>query len=111
MVAENRIIFFDFFFLYNSRLISANRYFVSSQEGRKMPFNMQPLIASSPMRQESPIGMNPIEVQSYQPPWKSLTDYALHADLDRLDTSAPHFQQIVNQVRKIALTHRNGSHK
>lgn len=63
-----------------------------------MPFNMQPLIASSPMRQESPIGMNPIEIQSYQPPWKTLSEYAMRPDLDRLDTSAPHFQQLVNQV-------------
>lgn len=62
---------------------------------------MQPLIASSPMRQESPIGMNPIEVQSYQPPWKALNEFAMRTDLDRLDTSAPHFQQLVNQVREL----------
>lgn len=65
-----------------------------------MPFNMQPLIAQRPMRQESPIGMNPIEVQSYQPPWKALNEFALHADLDRLDPSASHFQQLVNQVKE-----------
>jgi len=58
-----------------------------------------PLVASSPVRHESPLGMNPVEVQSYQPPWKALSDFALHTDLDRLDPGAPPFQQLVNQVR------------
>lgn len=57
-----------------------------------------PLVASSPVRHESPLGMNPVEVQSFPPPWKALTDFALHTDLDRLDQSAPPFQQLVNQV-------------
>jgi insulin gene enhancer protein ISL-1 len=57
-----------------------------------------PMVASSPVRHESPLGMNPIEVQSYQPPWKALTEFALHTDLDRLDASAPPFQQLVSQV-------------
>ncbi|CAB3378207.1 Hypothetical predicted protein [Cloeon dipterum] len=57
-----------------------------------------PMIASSPVRHESPLGMNPIEVQSYQPPWKALSDFALHTDLDRLDPTAPPFQQLVNQM-------------
>ena len=71
------------------------------QEGRKLGYGtMQgiPMIASSPVRHESPLGMNPVEVQSYQPPWKALSDFALHTDLDRLDPSAPPFQQLVNQV-------------
>lgn len=57
-----------------------------------------PMVASSPVRHESPIGISPIEVQSYTAPWKALSDFALHQDLDRLDMSTPHFQQIVNQV-------------
>jgi len=61
-----------------------------------------PMVASSPVRHESPLGMNPIEVQSYQPPWKALSDFALHTDLDRLDPTAPPFQQLVNQVSKFA---------
>lgn len=57
-----------------------------------------PLVASSPVRHESPLGMNPVEVHSYQPPWKALSDFALHTDLDRLDPGAPPFQHLVNQV-------------
>jgi hypothetical protein len=57
-----------------------------------------PMVASSPVRHESPLGINPIEVQSYQPPWKALTEFALHTDLDRLDPSAPPFQHLVSQV-------------
>jgi hypothetical protein len=60
-----------------------------------------PLVASSPVRHESPLGMNPVEVQSYQPPWKALSDFALHTDLDRLDPGAPPFQQLVSQVCQI----------
>ena len=57
-----------------------------------------PMVASSPVRHESPLGLNPIEVHSYQPPWKALSDFALHTDLDRLDPAAPPFQHLVNQV-------------
>lgn len=63
-----------------------------------------PMVASSPVRHESPIGMNPIEVQSYQPPWKALSDFALHTDLDRLDPSAPPFQHLVSQVSPLTLS-------
>ena len=55
-----------------------------------------PLIATSPVRHESPIQVNPLEVQTYQPPWKALADYALQPDID---PNAPHFQQLVSQVR------------
>jgi insulin gene enhancer protein ISL-1 len=71
------------------------------QDGRKLGYgSMQgiPMVASSPVRHESPLGINPIEVQSYQPPWKALTEFALHTDLDRLDPSAPPFQHLVSQV-------------
>ncbi|XP_047118129.1 insulin gene enhancer protein isl-1 [Schistocerca piceifrons] len=71
------------------------------KDGRKLGYGaMQgiPMVASSPVRHESPLGMNPIEVQSYQPPWKALSDFALHTDLDRLDPSAPPFQHLVSQM-------------
>ncbi|KAL4119221.1 hypothetical protein QTP88_012064 [Uroleucon formosanum] len=57
-----------------------------------------PMVASSPVRHDSPLGMNQIDVQSFQPPWKALSEFALHSDLDRVDTSQPHFQQLVNQM-------------
>ncbi len=59
-----------------------------------------PMVATSPVRHESPVGLSPVEVQSYEPPWKALTDFALHTDLDRLNPNTPHFQHLVNQVRR-----------
>lgn len=38
-----------------------------------------PLVASSPIRHDSPMpGMTSLDVHGYQPPWKSLAEYALH---------------------------------
>lgn len=74
------------------------------QDGRKMGFGGMhgiPMVASSPVRHESPIGMTPLEVQAYQPPWKALTDFALHTDLDRLDQNAPSFHHLVSQVSRL----------
>jgi len=90
------------------------------QDGRKLGFgSMQgiPLIASSPVRhgEASPTGggsgggngggssggvggINPVEVHAFAPPWKALAEFALHNDLERIDPSAPHFQQLINQV-------------
>ena len=57
------------------------------------------MVASSPVRHESPLnGIQPVEVTSYQPPWKALADFAMQGDLDRLDPQTPPFQQLVNQV-------------
>lgn len=56
-----------------------------------------PMVASSPVRHDSPLGVHPLEVQAYQPPWKALSDFALHSDLEQ--PHAPAFQQLVNQVR------------
>lgn len=61
-----------------------------------------PMIASSPVRHDSPLNLQGIDVQTYQPPWKALSDFALHADLDSngaINTHTPAFQQLVNQVR------------
>lgn len=74
------------------------------QEGRKLGYGaMQgiPMIASSPVRHDSPLNLQGIDVQTYQPPWKALSDFALHADLDSngaINTHTPAFQQLVNQV-------------
>ena len=75
-----------------------------------------PMVATSPVRHDSPVGGpggvggpgNPgtgVDIQSYEPPWKALTDFALHTDLDRgINPNAnPHFQHLVNQVSP----HRN----
>lgn len=56
-----------------------------------------PLIATSPVRHESPVQMNALDVHSYQPPWKALADYAsMQHDID---PSTPQFQHLVSQVR------------
>ncbi|XP_056643441.1 insulin gene enhancer protein ISL-1 isoform X1 [Diorhabda carinulata] len=69
------------------------------KDGRKMGYGaMQgiPMVASSPVRHDSPIGVHPLEVQAYQPPWKALSDFALHADLEQ--PHQPAFQHLVNQM-------------
>ncbi|GIY82820.1 uncharacterized protein CDAR_608991 [Caerostris darwini] len=71
-----------------------------SPDGRQLTLGSMrgvPMVATSPVRHESPIQMNPIEVQTYQPPWKALTEYA--AMQPDIDPTTPHFQQIVSQVR------------
>ena len=77
------------------------------QDGRKLgygPMHGIPMVATSPVRHDSPVGPGMIgssDIQSYEPPWKALSDFALHTDLDRLNPNAPHFQHLVNQVRVI----------
>ena len=61
------------------------------------------MVATSPVRHDSPVGPGMIgstDIQSYEPPWKALSDFALHTDLDRLNPNTPHFQHLVNQVRQ-----------
>lgn len=77
--------------------------FFGLQEGRKMGYGgMQgvPMIASSPVRHDSPLNLHGLEVTSYQPPWKALSDFALHADLDNNGAvnHTPAFQHLVNQA-------------
>ncbi len=50
-----------------------------------------PMVASSPERHDSGLQANQVEVQSYQPPWKVLSDFALQSDIDQ-----PAFQQLVS---------------
>ncbi|TRY90024.1 hypothetical protein DNTS_018252 [Danionella cerebrum] len=50
-----------------------------------------PMVATSPERHDGGLQANQVEVQSYQPPWKVLSDFALQSDIDQ-----PAFQQLVN---------------
>ena len=34
----------------------------------------------------------------FQPPWKALSEFALHTDIARLDPNGPQFQHLVGQV-------------
>lgn len=74
------------------------------KDGRKLGYGAIqgiPMIASSPVRHDSPLNLHGLEVTSYQPPWKALTDYALNADLDNSSMNThnnPAFQQLYNQV-------------
>lgn len=49
------------------------------------------MIASSPVRHDATMQPNPVEVQSYQAPWKALSDFAMQNELEQ----AP-FQQLVS---------------
>ncbi|XP_058059414.1 insulin gene enhancer protein isl-1 [Anopheles bellator] len=73
------------------------------KEGRKLGYSMQgiPMVASSPVRHDSPLNLHGLEVTAYQPPWKALSDFALHSDLDSngaINTHTPAFQHLVNQM-------------
>lgn len=61
-----------------------------------------PMVASSPIRHDGvPMGVGmggPLDVTAYQPPWKSLTEFALTHDLERLDPTTPQYQQLVQQM-------------
>ena len=76
------------------------------QDGRKLGYgamNGIPMVATSPVRHHDSPVMNPVEIHSYEPPWKALTDFALHTDLDRLNNGPPpgQFQHLVNQVSRM----------
>lgn len=51
-------------------------------------------MAGSPIRHESAVQGSAVEVQTYQPPWKTLSEFALQSDLDQ-----PAFQQLVRLGR------------
>ncbi len=52
------------------------------------------MVASSPVRHEgSGIQASPVEVQSYQTPWKALSEFAMQGDIDH---HHPPFQQLVS---------------
>ncbi|KPJ05667.1 Insulin gene enhancer protein ISL-2 [Papilio xuthus] len=68
------------------------------KEGRRLGYMSLgvPLVAGSPVRHEA--GPLPLEVTAYQPPWKALSDFALHADLDRAPHHSAAFQHLVSQM-------------
>lgn len=62
------------------------------------------MVASSPVRHDSPLNLHGLEVTAYQPPWKALTDYALNADLENNGINShnsPAFQHLFNQVSEL----------
>uniref|UniRef100_A0A3B5B5D0 ISL LIM homeobox 2 n=1 Tax=Stegastes partitus TaxID=144197 RepID=A0A3B5B5D0_9TELE len=63
-----------------------------------------PLVAGSPIRHDNTVQGNPVEVQTYQPPWKTLSDFALQTDLDQ-----PAFQQLVSFSESGSLGNSSGS--
>ncbi|XP_043933401.1 insulin gene enhancer protein ISL-2 [Protopterus annectens] len=63
-----------------------------------------PLVASSPVRHDNAVQGNAVEVQTYQPPWKVLSEFALQSDLDQ-----PAFQQLVSFSESGSLGNSSGS--
>lgn len=53
-------------------------------------------MAGSPIRHESAVQGSAVEVQTYQPPWKALSDFALQSDLEQPAA----FQQLVSPGRR-----------
>lgn len=51
-------------------------------------------MAGSPIRHENAVQGSAVEVQTYQPPWKALSEFALQSDLDQ-----PAFQQLVRPLQ------------
>uniref|UniRef100_A0A8C4TEL9 ISL LIM homeobox 2b n=1 Tax=Erpetoichthys calabaricus TaxID=27687 RepID=A0A8C4TEL9_ERPCA len=63
-----------------------------------------PLVAGSPIRHENAVQGNTVEVQTYQPPWKALSEFALQSDLEQ-----PAFQQLVSFSESGSLGNSSGS--
>ncbi|XP_017488641.1 PREDICTED: insulin gene enhancer protein ISL-2-like, partial [Rhagoletis zephyria] len=71
------------------------------KDGRQLNIGQMrgvPMITSSPVRHDSPDQMMPMDVHSYQPPWKALADYAAMHQQSELDPNAPQFQHLVSQM-------------
>ncbi|XP_050971605.1 insulin gene enhancer protein isl-2b [Labeo rohita] len=62
------------------------------------------LVAGSPVRHNPSVPGHPVEVQTYQPPWKALSEFALQSDLDQ-----PAFQQLVSFSESGSLGNSSGS--
>ena len=54
-----------------------------------------PMVATSPVRQDSPLGVSSLDITGYHPPWKQLTEFALRPDSEH---SSPQFNSLVNQM-------------
>ncbi|XP_073822093.1 insulin gene enhancer protein isl-1-like isoform X2 [Musca autumnalis] len=89
----------------NKKTIQMKLQKQQENEGLKLSYGAMQgihMIASSPVQNDSPLNMTGIDVQTYQPPWKVLSDFALNADLDSngaINTHTPAFQQLVNQMQ------------
>lgn len=55
-----------------------------------------PMVASGPVQHEGSVSPQPLEVHTYQPPWRALAEYAMHPQ--DVDPNTPHFQHLVNQM-------------
>ena len=53
------------------------------------------------VRHEPPLGVNPVDIHGFQPPWKAFSDFALSGDPERMDPNGPQFQHLVGQVGSI----------
>ncbi|KAL1271432.1 hypothetical protein QQF64_030448 [Cirrhinus molitorella] len=62
------------------------------------------LVAGSPVRHNHSVSGHPVEVQTYHPPWKALSEFALQSDLDQ-----PAFQQLVSFSESGSLGNSSGS--
>ncbi|XP_026072752.1 insulin gene enhancer protein isl-2b isoform X2 [Carassius auratus] len=62
------------------------------------------LVAGSPVRHNPSVPGHPLELQTYQPPWKALSEFALLSDLDQ-----PAFQQLVSFSESGSLGNSSGS--
>ncbi|XP_078388434.1 insulin gene enhancer protein isl-2a isoform X1 [Cetorhinus maximus] len=63
-----------------------------------------PMVAGSPIRHDGSVQGNAVEVQSYQPPWKALSEFALQTELEQ-----PAFQQLVTFSESGSLPNSSGS--
>ena len=50
------------------------------------------------MRQDSPLGLNPVDITGYHPPWKSLTEFAVLRPGELGDPGGPHYGALVSQM-------------
>ena len=58
------------------------------------------------MRQDSPgLGLAPLDITGYHPPWKQLTDFALRPDSE---LGGPHFSSLVQQVSIARVNYSTG---
>ena len=54
-----------------------------------------PMVATSPVRQDSPLGVSSLDITGYHPPWKQLTEFALRPDSDH---ASPQFSSLVHHM-------------
>ncbi|CAG9799093.1 unnamed protein product [Chironomus riparius] len=81
------------------KAIEAKLQMQQEKEGKISFMHGIPLIASPPVKHESPINYQGYEVTKYQPPWKVFSEFAMQNDSENdTRTSTPAFQHLVNQL-------------